>query len=198
MTYIIVPCILLFTFCYLAYKESGRVTVQKLDTDPVLTTKDPETKGGSDLRRDPDVVAGDLGLVVFHSRPDLLMLDVDDPDQKAVVLDRLLSFNREAPLYVRDSLWTTSKSGKGLHLYVVLSEGLREGERLALQAALGSDPVRELLSTIRHLLRVAADDPFDPKLQEPSVLFETKAEAGRVTEFLDRHPVRERVVREGT
>lgn len=106
----------------------------------------------------------------------LLMVDLDS------VADSL-EFDRRLALYQEQTgselirsyrpLKTVSKSGKW-HVYLKLRRGLTALERIALQAVLGSDLKRELFSAIR----VEIDN------ENPSVLFETPAEAERVRAWM--------------
>lgn len=88
------------------------------------------------------------GLEVHLPDDDMLFIDIDNKDQ-------LLVFRRCYPIFARDvsvveTLATVSKSGIGIHVRIKMKGKLSHEERIAWQAALGSDPVRELLSMIRY------------------------------------------------
>ena len=98
------------------------------------------------------------GFVVVQGSPTFLLLDLDDPasEQQYNRVLPLLQQNLAAIEYER---WA-SKSGK-LHILVQLSLPLPITTRIALQAVLGSDSVREMLS----ILAVSQG------VEEPSLLF---------------------------
>jgi hypothetical protein len=123
-------------------------------------------------RRHPTEVAKDYGLVPFESHSRLLMIDLDKSENEAV-------FDRNFPVLcqhmpgVVGPFKTTSKSGKK-HAYIQIPR-MSIMERLALQAALGSDPMRELLGFLR-----AKGYRNDRAPQSPIWLFETPSEAVKV------------------
>jgi hypothetical protein len=117
-------------------------------------------------------VAHDRGLNMVEADAHHLQLDLDKPRtaEQEAALDILM---RDTDL-VEALLTTVSQHGKQ-HLYVRLSRALDLKTRVMLQAILGSDPRRELLSAMREGVR-------DPEL----VLFETDAEYPLVLSFLGR------------
>jgi hypothetical protein len=106
------------------------------------------------------------GLVVVKPKPDELFVDVDSFEALgvcAVHVERLKTL-------VVSSKRTPSPSGKPgrFHVVVKLSRPVKDDfERISLQALLGSDVTRELLSWLRASAGVA----------DPTVFFE-KAEGG--------------------
>lgn len=98
---------------------------------------------------------------VVRSSNTTLLLDIDDPVSKAQ-FDRLLPKVKEVFGVSAVEEWK-SKSGN-THIAVTLETPLPAGSRLALQAALGSDAVREVLAVARLMNGVV----------EPSVLFRPK------------------------
>lgn len=103
------------------------------------------------------------GFEVVRSNERRLLLDLDD--QPAVE-----AYCRVRPLLSEHFGFTTSttwasKSGKGSHVVIELERPLPFITRIALQAALGSDGKRELLSIIRMY----------HGCEEPSMLFKPKA-----------------------
>jgi hypothetical protein len=98
------------------------------------------------------------GFEVIHSEVDRLLLDLDD-DKALRTYEMVLPTVAETLELKEIDRWK-SKSGTGIH--VVLScKPLCFYARVALQAALGSDPIRECLTV----------DRADNGLVEPSVLF---------------------------
>lgn len=113
----------------------------------------------------------DSEYVAFAARKDELFLDFDGTNapppkfyQNLDILQRLTGYGFPSVLF------TTSKSGSGIHAYLKLGEDIDEPTRVMWQAFLGSDPTRELLAWAR----VQNGD------ETPSVLIETKAGAAAV------------------
>ena len=108
--------------------------------------------------------AKDNGLDVVFPKPSELQVDIDSDaayERYCGVLDRLL---HHLP-FVTESI-TPSRSGyPKRHIVLTLREPVTDVQRIALQAILGSDPVRELLS----LKRIENGDPH------PTLFFEKKA-----------------------
>jgi hypothetical protein len=129
----------------------------------------------SNLERDPAEVAAELGLKIINSTDTLLQIDLDtDADilRHAVLFAK---FYTEFD-YFESSITTRSKSGEGVHVYIKLRAPMSAERRIAFQAALGSDPMRELLSLSRI---------FNSKRDVASVLFETDAEYQNVMLWLE-------------
>lgn len=101
-----------------------------------------------------------LGLNVVEAEYDTLQLDFDTDEQWKLFIDERLP-----RLYVfmpiKRVWWTESKSGNK-HVYVKLADEWPETTRIALQAALGSDPTREFLNVMRH----------NAEVESPILLFE--------------------------
>lgn len=89
-----------------------------------------------------------IGMTAFTAKDDELLIDLDspsEPDHFGYVLDNL----RANGYRVKGSpLYTTSKSGN-THIYIQLTQPMDNMMRIVIQAALGSDPIREVLSAIR-------------------------------------------------
>lgn len=115
-------------------------------------------------REDVINIASEFGLTVFFANPDELFIDLDPPvlQINKIVRSKLIDNH-----IVQDEITTTSKSG-GLHVYMKLNMSLDYKEAAALQAALGSDPVREALTILTR---------------DFSCLFETEIEAKRVQKW---------------
>lgn len=114
-------------------------------------------------------VADERGLVAFFPMGNELFLDFDGD---AKINQRVLDIVTEQFGWAA-TLTTISQSGNGLHMYIRLNDHLSNRDRVALQAALGSDPVREALSIVR----------LDKGSSAHSALFETEIEAERVTDW---------------
>jgi len=101
----------------------------------------------SALDQVPEVDAQALGLNVVYPADDELLLDIDS-NADAEWLVQMLDVLRENDESVEVEKTTTSKSGN-LHVYIKMDRKLSSIERVALQACLGSDRKRELLSVLR-------------------------------------------------
>lgn len=132
--------------------------------------------------RTPDqcqAIAAESGLVCMFPRANELLLDLDGGVR---LNDRVLEILLDRKLLGGDSeiLETISKSGNR-HAYMRLTKALPVDERIALQAQLGSDPVREVLGTLRaHKTETAA-----------TVLFELPDQARLVDQWRLREDERE-------
>jgi hypothetical protein len=109
----------------------------------------------------------DLNVELMLVPNDVLTLDLDNgaPIKKAA-----MEVLENQSLVLR-TLTTISRSGNR-HVYIQLAKEFGTVERIAMQAALGSDPAREMLSTL------------DPECEAPIVLFETKEEIEKVRQWL--------------
>lgn len=139
---------------------------------------------GSDLDDDPREVAQRLGLVAVLPGPCDLFVDVDSDAAMDWLLQMLPSLeDEEGALTVEVVTVVVSKSGlPHRHVYLRASRALSSLERVALQACLGSDRKRELLS----LLRV-----WSGAARPPTVFFELPGFDGPDTvSAYQYHPVR--------
>ncbi len=101
----------------------------------------------SALDQVPEVDALALGLDVVYPVDDELLLDIDS-SADAEWLTQMVEVLRENGEPIEIEKTTTSKSGN-LHVYIKMGRKLSPIERVALQACLGSDRKRELLSVLR-------------------------------------------------
>lgn len=114
----------------------------------------------------PDTMARGMGLIAVAPSGDELQLDIDAPSDMDIVASMLDVLERN-DISVEIKKQTRSKSGNA-HLYVRIDwpSGLDPVTRIALQACLGSDRKRELLSLLRHVFKTQTP---------PTVLFEVSA-----------------------
>lgn len=125
-------------------------------------------------RSDVEALAAERGLIAFYPGPRELFIDLDKGMELNVGLMTGLNDSEKMPFFDLDNvLYTTSRNGN-IHVYVRTIARLDDASRIALQAALGSDPKREMLGVFKCLL-VHCDCV--------SVLFETPSEAERVAEW---------------
>lgn len=110
--------------------------------------------------------------------PDDRLLTVDLDDQKKLNEQVLEIIQRYRAIPPEMILKTKSQNG-GTHVYLKLDHGHDLVDRICMQLALGSDPVREALAFTRTLYS---------SNRTPLTLFETDQEAKRVAEFLGRGP----------
>jgi hypothetical protein len=93
-------------------------------------------------------IAEGLRLECFFPSNHELILDIDGP--KSSINIRVLEVLTEnGVVYWDNILQVRSKSGEGVHAYICFAQKITPETRLLLQACLGSDPVREILSAVR-------------------------------------------------
>jgi hypothetical protein len=150
-----------------------------------------EANGGiGPLFLDPREVAAakDPSLVVFVADDCTLMLDLDSAEEEEEFRRRIemaieLYDRVDAPHpWVGPMLRTTSRGGKGAHVYVHLKDPTPILDRIAMQSALGSDSKRDLLSYLSAELN--GYQPLHYR-RTPIVLFEVPTEAERVQTWFD-------------
>ena len=101
----------------------------------------------SELSEHPEVVAKAKGLVLVLPEPNQIFLDIDskgDEQHLAEMLECLIDNGEEFDYEKR-----TVSPGGNLHVYLRTKWALDPLLRVALQACLGSDRKRELLSLLR-------------------------------------------------
>lgn len=116
----------------------------------------------SDLADDPHALAKKLGKVVVLPKKNELFIDVDD-DGTALEVACAVAASIGLGLIVTRKV--ASKTPGHFHVYIEAPRELTPVLRIALQACLGSDRKRELLSLARILFRVPRD---------PTLFFEDK------------------------
>lgn len=134
---------------------------------------------------DVHAIAEEAGLVAFlpQDRELFLDLDKDCPEPNQNLLRRLevgIEISEDQDIGLIDNLldirmvskFLTKSKGGNQHMYIKLNKGIKNPlAAVAIQAALGSDPVKEFLSIQRIMIG-----------SEASVaLFETPVEGARVT-----------------
>lgn len=124
---------------------------------------------------DVEDIAANLGLVCFIPTSYELILDLDGTTKpgngsSAELNNRVLEVLIENGIDVLSTLETTSKSGNK-HVYIRTKKSISRCWRLTIQAALGSDPIKEVLSALRDMQGVG---------EASTTLFETPSEAERV------------------
>jgi len=91
------------------------------------------------------------GCVIVHPRPNQLFLDIDDEDHRAV-FDELFPRMAEVWPGVSYEIRESPSGAPGhYHIVVTMPRDFTELERIALQAALGSDQKQALYSLVRVL-----------------------------------------------
>ena len=110
---------------------------------------------------DADLAAAAEKFDVIKGTSTTLLIDLDTPEAKAQY-ERVLPKVVENFAVVSTQSWL-SKSGN-THVLITLAEPLSPPWRLALQAALGSDGIREVLGLKR----------YENGIPEPSALFKPK------------------------
>lgn len=123
--------------------------------------------------------AKERGLNVVVLRDSFLGLDLDKGDH--INEDVQEVFLRHG-LIEPQPYWLQTKSQHGNdHVYIPLTKARTISERTAMQAALGSDALKEAFSATRFCHH-EVEDPKEPF----SVLFETDEEYDRVKEWISR------------
>lgn len=96
--------------------------------------------------------ADDNGLLVVFPGPTEIQIDIDSDEQYKVFQGRLGMLGEHLPTFkvVRNA---PSRSGlPKRHITIDMGQELTEDRRIALQSVLGSDPTRELLNCVEHIL----------------------------------------------
>lgn len=124
------------------------------DTSVVITKKPSSGDGQVRSNDECEFLAATENCTVRYAKPNELFLDIDT----AAAYDHFLTKWDLFERYYPESTYTASPSKSGLpkqHIVVTLKAELPLITRIALQACLGSDSVRELIS----LQRAARDEP---------------------------------------
>lgn len=108
------------------------------------------------LSKTPKQAADEAGLLMVTPAGNELFVDIDD-DASLEHMDAMMAVLASNAHPMRETKRTVSNGGN-THVYLDAGRELSPVERIAWQAVLGSDLLRELLS----LLRVEANDPERP------------------------------------
>lgn len=111
-------------------------------------------KDGSALAQESDKAfekAAANGWVVVKPKPNEVQIDIDRLEDLAVYTNNLSILKESAPDLVKKEETHVSPSGEPGHFHITLTlaQKITPVERIAIQAALGSDRKRELLSYLR-------------------------------------------------
>lgn len=111
-----------------------------------IETSDPYDGFLHRTRAEAEKIAALQGCIVRAPLPKELFVDIDTPEQYETFLKQMKAFPKGLIVKSRESSSPSGTPGK-LHVVVTLSRSVTdEVERVLLQALLGSDPMRELLS----------------------------------------------------
>ena len=88
------------------------------------------------------------GFDVLIANDYLLLLDLDNQNARNTLAKSIELVDRMFGV-IEVKEWVSKSGGEHSHASVALRDPLKQEARIALQAALGSDPTREILSLIR-------------------------------------------------
>lgn len=120
---------------------------------------------------DPEYIAATMGMTALFPAANELQLDIDDDLSWQHFLKVRYLLEQEGVLVRGSTQVLASKSGNR-HVIVRTTEVHSMAERIALQAAMGSDRVREMFNTLRYINGM--DQPvclFRPMTKEDSAAF---------------------------
>lgn len=89
------------------------------------------------------------GYIPRYPSPNELLIDIDNDTHWEAFVRSFDIFKREYPLEQSCKIYPSRSGLPCRHVIVQLPFKIDDWQRIALQAALGSDPVRELLSILR-------------------------------------------------
>lgn len=135
---------------YLNLDAPADVPMEKLASDPSETREDYIARSKRE------------GLLIDFPAANELQIDIDSEAHRAAFDRSMGIFSREL-VGDFDVQETPSKSGTGTHVRIRLHFDVDVWQRIAWQAALGSDPVRELLSCLRAMRGDTAPTLFAEK-----------------------------------
>ncbi len=93
--------------------------------------------------------AARLGMKLVLPEPNELFVDLDNHE---AIKDFKVRWEEFLKVYPLSSVTYTTSKGGNLHAYITMLEPVESmTHRIALQAALGSDPLREMIA-VKHLL----------------------------------------------
>lgn len=119
-------------------------------------------------------VANERGLYCLFPDNNELTLDIDKSFRRTYLDDnRVLQVLEHNNLEIQEPLLFTRSVSGNTHVWIRMGRPMDAASRIALQAALGSDPVREALCLLRHQCGSKA----------PIALFETEEGAKEVQKW---------------
>ena len=124
------------------------LTSEETNTDLEMKDIQYDPLGMPNSQRAIDLAVND-GLNAIFPKDTELQIDIDNEHSFQMFEKQRLILNRFVP--IKDIKIEPSRSGlPKRHITVTLFDSITQIERLALQAMLGSDRVRELLGYVRH------------------------------------------------
>jgi hypothetical protein len=97
----------------------------------------------SEFSKNPDQIAEMHGLEIVEPGPNELQIDIDSPEIPAKFHEQLSILGQ---FYGETTYRTTRSKSGNVHIYVTMNNEVGDLERIMLQALLGSDIKRELLT----------------------------------------------------
>lgn len=117
-----------------------------------------------DFDQRAEEVAQKRGQVIVYPKPGQIQIDIDSEAQLAEVQRRIKRMYDMDVIPFKTGVISKSKTPGHYHMTVTIDDdGVSEWQRIALQAVLGSDPLREYLNCMRLLSGV----------EKPTRFFET-------------------------
>ena len=122
---------------------------------PMETTKDLDTY---DLARSAEAAAEEINCHIVRPEPNQIQLDIDSEEAYEIYQKRIFEYGLHSKLSLEVEEHTSKSGFPNKHITITVHEYdgttphiFEEWERLALQFALGSDPIRETLNSWRLL-----------------------------------------------
>lgn len=121
------------------------------ERDPMVPEDEEEKRYQNTVREDFVRACEEEGKVILYPADNELLIDIDTEEQFQIFQEHIKSLAKNLYKHRLPHLIWPSKSGlPRRHIKVVLPFDLKSpAERIALQASLGSDPMREMLSMVR-------------------------------------------------
>jgi hypothetical protein len=120
-------------------------------TEPSLMTNRYFLENGDQTRQDYIERMEANGFVIVIPKDNELQIDIDTDEQFQLFLGQIECFIKTINDDIDFQVSPSRNGGAGRHITVELPFTVSTIERIALQAALGSDPRRELLSIDRYI-----------------------------------------------
>lgn len=137
----------------MAHISTGRREARTRDERALLANHATWRISVSDLNKSRDEAIAEAkanGLEVIYTEPNKLLIDLDDEDAQAR-FQNMIDMLDDVYGFIHVETWQSkSRKPEKQHVVITMSRELSLPERIALQAIMGSDPRRELLSLARH------------------------------------------------